>query len=179
MGERYAPPAGANLRDVWQFHVGQFSGAHFAVFPEELPERCIKLGTSEKGECSECGKPWVRMVESKSNYNGRVDSHVPNGDPSKVGSTGWRPPSRVENGWQPSCSCATEQPPTPQTVLDPFAGSGTTLLVASRLGRESVGIEINPEYVKIAESRIAQAVGLTLEQVTELEPEKPTQLTFI
>ena len=40
------------------------------------------------------------------------------------------------------------------TVLDPFAGSGTTLLVAERLGRDSVGIELNPEYVAIAERRI-------------------------
>ena len=40
------------------------------------------------------------------------------------------------------------------TVLDPFAGSGTTLLVAERLGRDSLGIELNPEYIAIAERRI-------------------------
>jgi len=39
-------------------------------------------------------------------------------------------------------------------VLDPFAGAGTTLLVAERLGRDSVGIEINPEYVRMATERI-------------------------
>lgn len=36
-------------------------------------------------------------------------------------------------------------------VLDPFAGSGTTCVVAKRLGRNYIGIELNPEYVKIAE----------------------------
>ncbi len=40
------------------------------------------------------------------------------------------------------------------TVLDPFLGSGTTLLVADQLGRDGVGIELNPEYAKMAENRI-------------------------
>jgi site-specific DNA-methyltransferase (adenine-specific) len=43
------------------------------------------------------------------------------------------------------------------TVLDPFAGSGTTLAVAARLGRASVGCELNPDYAAIAEKRIAAA----------------------
>lgn len=40
-------------------------------------------------------------------------------------------------------------------VLDPFAGAGTVGLVCKQLGREFIGIEINPEYVKIAETRLA------------------------
>jgi len=40
------------------------------------------------------------------------------------------------------------------TVLDPLAGTGTTLVVAKQLGRNSVGIEIDPEYVKIIEKRL-------------------------
>jgi DNA modification methylase len=45
-------------------------------------------------------------------------------------------------------------------VLDPFAGSGTTLWVASRLGRYGVGIELNPAYADIAARRLAQEVLL-------------------
>jgi hypothetical protein len=41
-------------------------------------------------------------------------------------------------------------------VLDPFAGAGTTLMVADRLGRDGIGLELNPEYVAMAERRIAQ-----------------------
>ena len=43
-------------------------------------------------------------------------------------------------------------------VLDPFAGSGTTLNAAKELGRRFVGIEVNPDYVKICENRLMQEV---------------------
>ena len=43
-------------------------------------------------------------------------------------------------------------------VLDPFTGSGTTCKAAKELGRNFLGFEINPEYSKIAERRIAQGV---------------------
>jgi site-specific DNA-methyltransferase (adenine-specific) len=43
----------------------------------------------------------------------------------------------------------------PGIVLDMFAGSGTTPVVARKLGRDYVGIELNPEYVKIAKQRLA------------------------
>ena len=39
-------------------------------------------------------------------------------------------------------------------VLDPFMGSGTTAVAAKKLGRNYIGIELNPEYIKIAEARI-------------------------
>ena len=58
------------------------------------------------------------------------------------------------------------------TVLDPFAGSGTTGLVAGKLGREFVGIELNPEYIRLANDRIegplfAGAYALTEEEQKE------------
>lgn len=40
-------------------------------------------------------------------------------------------------------------------VLDPFMGAGTTGVVAKKLGRHYLGIELNPEYIKMAEARIA------------------------
>ncbi|MCX7847090.1 MAG: site-specific DNA-methyltransferase [bacterium] len=45
-----------------------------------------------------------------------------------------------------------------ETVLDPFAGSGTTSIVASLLGRNSIGYEINPRYVEVMQKRF-QAEG--------------------
>jgi DNA modification methylase len=41
-------------------------------------------------------------------------------------------------------------------VLDPFLGSGTTALVANRLGRRALGIELNPAYLELARARCAQ-----------------------
>jgi DNA modification methylase len=46
------------------------------------------------------------------------------------------------------------------TVLDPFAGAGTTGLVAQRLGRSFVGIELNAEYAQLARNRIADDARL-------------------
>ena len=43
-------------------------------------------------------------------------------------------------------------------VLDPFCGSGTTGKVAVKLGRDFIGIELNPEYIELAKKRIGDAV---------------------
>ena len=59
-------------------------------------------------------------------------------------------------GWVRTCACETEDI-VPCTVLDPFMGAATTLLVADKLGRSSIGIELNPEYAKIAESRLEES----------------------
>lgn len=47
-------------------------------------------------------------------------------------------------------------------VLDPFMGAGTTALVARKLNRNYVGIELNPDYVKIAQNRLQSELGLFL-----------------
>lgn len=43
----------------------------------------------------------------------------------------------------------------PETIIDPYCGSGSTLVAAARLGRHFLGIEISPDYCKIARERIA------------------------
>ena len=68
-------------------------------------------------------------------------------------------------GWVPSCGCkvgVNEIPPPvlPAVVLDPFAGSGTVGLVADRLGRDAILIEISPEYAAMARKRIDDDAGL-------------------
>jgi len=54
-------------------------------------------------------------------------------------------------GWT-DCGCNAGW--KPGIVLDPFMGSGTTAVVAKKLGRDFIGIELNPDYIKIAEKRI-------------------------
>ena len=58
-------PAGRNLRSVWEIPTQPYPEAHFATYPEELVRRCILAGTSERGCCPECGGPWVREMERR------------------------------------------------------------------------------------------------------------------
>ena len=63
------------------------------------------------------------------------------------------PPALIEPCIKAGC-------PAGGTVLDPFGGAGTTGLVADRLQRHAVLIELNPEYAAMAERRIAREGGL-------------------
>lgn len=86
---------GRNCRNVWTFGTSPFREAHFATFPPELAERCIKAGSPEGG-----------------------------------------------------------------MILDPFGGAGTTGLVADRLKRDAILIELNPDYCAMARRRIENDAGL-------------------
>ena len=55
--------------------------------------------------------------------------------------------------------CIEQVPKQPQTILDPFMGSGTTGVAAIQLGRKFIGIEREPKYFDIACQRIEQAVA--------------------
>ena len=57
-------------------------------------------------------------------------------------------------------------------VLDPFTGSGTTGVVAKRLRRDFVGVEINPEYWQMATDRIA-ATAAKCEQLEIMDKKEP------
>ena len=47
--------------------------------------------------------------------------------------------------------------PTAETILDPFMGSGTTLVACAKLGRKGIGIELDPDYFQIACERVQKA----------------------
>ncbi|GAI41432.1 unnamed protein product, partial [marine sediment metagenome] len=65
-------PLGRNIRSVWEFPTKPYPEAHFAVFPDELPKKCIMAATPPKC-CAECGAPWERIIEKKpSTMNIRV-----------------------------------------------------------------------------------------------------------
>jgi len=153
-------PSGRNLRNYWQISTRPYPGSHYATFPPELPERCIKAGTSER-VCSECGAPWRRVVEY--DYIERGQARTPTGKSHKPygmvpGSNTRGVPNRNGRtiGFEPTCECNV--PTIPATVLDPFSGSGTTLLVARKLGRRSIGIDLDERNVRLLEERLVQGV---------------------
>lgn len=63
----------------------------------------------------------------------------------------------VQPGRWPACDCGA--PLVPGLVLDPFCGVGTVAVVARRHGRDWLGIELNPEYVRMAWSRLGDPRG--------------------
>ena len=147
---------GRNKRSVWTINTRPYPDAHFAVFPEEIPTLCIKAGTSEYGECSECGKAWDRVIEvERNNHKSRQDRQEATGG-AISGGVGKNFPDKkiISKGWQPACKCGADV--TPQVILDPFFGSGTTGWVAQRLGRRWIGIELNNEYIALANKRFMQ-----------------------
>lgn len=78
---------------------------------------------------------------------------------TSVPERGWES-SRETVGWEPPCTCRSELPLLPCTVLDPFFGAGTTGLVAKQHHRNWIGIELNPEYAEMAKRRIQETEAL-------------------
>jgi DNA modification methylase len=182
---------GANIRTVWTIPTQPFPEAHFATFPEALPARCIKAGTSERGCCPECGAPWERVVElersgKQLSYKGQTKNAQ-----FYIDSTNQLGPDVTRTihtvGWQPTCSCAgspeqtawdvqmglLDADPVPCTVLDPFCGSGTTLFVAKILGRKAIGFDLSEEYCRIADARCSKLKrGGVLKRRKKLRPRR-------
>lgn len=148
---------GRNRRSVWTVTTKPYSGAHFATFPPDLIEPCILAGTSAHGCCAECGAPWVRVVERAAATPGQQPGYNRDcgarNDGDRAG--GWVDMKSETVGWEPTCACNADV--VPCTVLDPFNGSGATGAVSLKHGRHYIGLELNPDYIELAHSRITQA----------------------
>jgi len=154
LGETYNP-LGKNPGDVWQIPTQPFPEAHFATFPEKLVEPMIKAGCPQ-WICKKCGKPRVRITKIKYIVNNpqpkREETKARENKDTNYKTMQFAHGYSIHStiGWTDcGCNAGWES----GVVLDPFAGSGTTTIVAEKLGRNSIGIELNPEYVKIIKKR--------------------------
>lgn len=172
------PWSGKAKRTIWAVANHGYKGAHFATFPPKLIEPMVLAGTSEQGACVECGAPQIRILEREPcKFKIRVrDAIKCRGDKKsafgrKMGASDFEKANYnlkedatatkvVMKGWAPSCKCGAGFEPC--VILDPFMGSGTVAEVARKLGRDFIGIEINPEYVEMARRRVAKVQQLPL-----------------
>jgi len=162
---------GRNLRTVWTFPTVGYPSAHFATFPPALPTRCI-LAACPPRVCRECGAPWARVVERYD--TGRQQKMADGWDTGagahatihrngrEDGESGKPVMGSRTLGWRPTCSCGADW--LPGIVLDPFAGSGTTLKVAEDLGRRWVGIEICEQYLELIRQRLGRVTELPIDE---------------
>ena len=120
-------PLGKNPGDVWTLASSNYRGAHHATFPLTLARRAIQAGSPE-GRCVRCRAPWRRRLMRS------------------IGGTA------VRGALGPTCDCQSGSEPA--VVLDPFFGAGTTAVAAEQLGRDWLGIELNPDFAELAKRRI-------------------------
>lgn len=149
-----------NCRDVWTIATQPYPGAHFAVFPPEIPRRAILAGSSPMA-CPVCGAPWKRITRSDKvgpvwNQQGpRTGEHLRGDLAEGRGKFAIRyETATVTLGWQPTCSCEGNDGSGKCLVLDPFTGSGTTAQVALQHRRRFVGCELNPAYADLIRDRL-------------------------
>lgn len=130
-------PAGAPPLDYWVIPTQPYSGSHYATFPAALVEKPIEAMTPHR-VCTVCGEPSRRIVDQDDGETlGWSECGCDGGD------TRWRT----------------------GVVLDPFAGSGTTLMVATGHGRDAIGIDIDARNADLATDRVGPLL-LTVEHHT-------------
>lgn len=148
-------PAGAPLLDYWEIPPGGYPGAHYAVYPPALVEPLIKAMAPPK-VCRTCGEPSRRIVETSHTFRGENFEAPKRWDTERQtqGAIGVRKgdikTTAKTLGWT---DCGHDDY-RPALVLDPFAGSGTTLAVATGHGHDAIGIDLDPRNADLARDRI-------------------------
>jgi site-specific DNA-methyltransferase (adenine-specific) len=149
-------PAGAPPLDWWNIPTESYKGSHYATWPRKVCEIPIR-SMCPRHVCNVCGEPRRRMVEA--NY---VDA---NGAPAPGAKWG----SGIAQGAGAHSNKTVSLTSQPTTlgwtdcghddyrlgvVLDPFAGSGTTLAVATGHGRDAIGIDLDARNADLAAERV-------------------------
>jgi hypothetical protein len=142
--------------DVWTIPTQPYAGAHYATWPIRLASRLVNL-MCPRQVCTVCGTPRRRITQAdeatrlanRERTGFAVRDGRENGD-ATYRSTAFLPSAHTTLGWS---DCGHDSYRNGIT-LDPFAGSGTTLAAASGLGRDSIGIDLDPRNLDLARARV-------------------------
>lgn len=136
------------------------------------PTSCWLVWDKENGatDFADCELAWTNLPKAvrrlKFLWNGcmRKERHIARQHPTQkpVGVMEW---------------CISHLPESAETILDPFLGSGTTLVACAKLGRKGIGIELDPDYFDIACKRVEEAYRQP--DLFVVPPEKPEQLDML
>ena len=173
------PHEGKNPRSVLTIPTSSYSGKHYAVFPPKLIAPLIKA-TCPRWCCPICGVGWSPIVErgqpefGSTSWGLKGAGHYKKeaGERVELGLEGGSTlkhnvPVRVK-GYAPSCEHPHEvNDALPGIVLDPFVGSGTTVMVAKQLLRRAVGVDISMEYLD-EQAKVRTGLGSPSKQFDDL-----------
>lgn len=162
-GDVASNPNGAPPLDYWVIPTQPYSGSHYAVYPPALCERPIKAMCPAK-VCTVCGAPSERITSEPEYVDQRGAPHDGDaewrhgrgGAEEGMGSTAPTSLTRTTTtiGWT-ECECPDDGTKwRPGVVLDPFAGSGTTLMVANELERDAIGFDLDERNASLARDRV-------------------------
>lgn len=146
-----------NMRSVWKIPSEAITEEHFATFPQKLIERIIKAVCPEE-VCSNCNQPVTKTFVGKGGGTGKsFHDHTDNiikgqrvTNKKAKGGHGYHREEKIVK-----CNCNVEF--HPGVILDPFIGSGTTGIVARKLNRNYVGIDL--QYHELNEIRHEKELG--------------------
>jgi site-specific DNA-methyltransferase (adenine-specific) len=136
---------------LWKMSTQPYAGSHYATFPMALPKRLIEAMCPLR-VCTVCGRPSERITEALRVTDGNFNRPHAIAKSETNGATfaSNADTYRTTLGWS---DCGHDQWRT-GVVLDPFAGSGTTLEAAQAVGRHAIGIDLDARNADLAQSRV-------------------------
>jgi DNA modification methylase len=159
-------PAAINLAINASKHSIIFGGNYYDL----PPTSCWLVWDKQNGtnDFADCELAWTNLKKAVRQIQWRWHGMIRKGNDVREHPT-QKPVGVME--W-----CINHLPENAQTILDPFMGSGTTLVACAKLGRKGIGIELDPDYFEIACKRVQAAYDQP--DLFLAPPVKPTQDGF-
>lgn len=143
-----------------------FGGNYYQVPPTKCWLIWDKINGSN--DFADCEMAWTNLNKAV-----RLKKHLWNGMLRQGAERGVKRVHPTQKPVEVMQWCIEHLPDTAETILDPFMGSGTTIVACAKLGRKGIGIELNEKYFDIACERVRKAYDQP--DLFVAPPAKPTQ----